>query len=121
MKKYIVIMDWSCGTLTVFNNTGTEKDYGCNSDDSVWGYFDELPDFDDSLLIDSGESSAYLTIFDFSKNKGIIIPLTDEQHSNLISDSDSYDTVCEIAIEHGLSDTSDWMITDNDEVYFTNI
>ena len=117
-RKYIVIMNWSWGVLTVFTNTGIEKSYDCNSDECIWGYFDELPDFDESLLLDSGKSPKYLTLFDFSKNKGVIIPISEEQHDELINDSDKLN---ELMVEHGLLNESDWMMTDNDEVYFVNI
>lgn len=111
-------MDWVSGTIGVFNNTGDEKSYGCNSSDTVWGYYDELPDFDESLLLDCGKSDKYLTIFDFALNKGIIIPITEELHDELINNSDMMDEYC---ITYGLHPGSDWMITDEDNIYFTEL
>lgn len=111
-------MDWNWGVIKVFTNVGTEKAYGCNSNECVWGYFDELPDFDESLLLDSGKSDKYLTLFDFSQNKGVVIPITEKQHDELINNSDKLN---ELMIQHGLQDTSDWMMTDDDEIYFTEI
>lgn len=86
MKKYLVVMNWNNGTLNVYdnkNNIEIELNLDNSDDYLTYEYFDELPDFDESLLLDCGESSYYVTLFDFEENRGITIPCTENETEDL--------------------------------------
>lgn len=112
MKKYLVVMNFTFGTLNVYlNYEGIENGLRLKDSECCWNYFDELPDFDESLLIDCGESYGYLTIFDFTSNHGITIPYTKDQFHNL------EDFVENEKVKYGLDAASDYYVADEPMEY----
>ena len=115
MKKYLVVMNWDNGTLNVYENyPEIVNDLKLKDSTNTWEFFDELPDFDESLLLDCGKSYGYLTVFDFIQNKGITIPLTENQFNNAFNEID------EVINMYSLNPGADWYLSENAMEYVTH-
>lgn len=114
MSKYILILDFVKGCLFVHsNNGGTPKDYGFKEGHYVYNFSDELPIIDESHLNDIKNPYKYLFIFNFSKNKGLIIPLTEEKYNSM---NEEY--IDDIALDNGIFLDYEWICVNEDEIYY---
>ena len=66
------------------------------------------------MLIDYRKNYGYLTIFDFIQNKGITIPLTENQFNN------AFNEINEVINMYSLNPGADWYLSENAMEYVTH-
>lgn len=75
MNKYCIVMNWDDATITVNSSYIDENDINVNY--NVWGYSDKIPDFHEFVYYNDNDLR-YLTLFNFSENRGITITCESE-------------------------------------------